>query len=211
MLELGLFFVSCFITLFSVLDPFGAAVTMLALTHDDTEESRASQAYRASRASLLILLFFTFVGGYIFALFGVSIHALLIAGGLILLQVAFRMLEGQSLTYRSTRPEQEEGEKKEDIAIIPLAIPIMAGPAAITTVSICANKSDNIGMWVMLIMAVTASIYLTYLILKNCSTLTKLLGETGVRVLVRAMGLILMAMGVEFILSGIDGYFIQTP
>lgn len=202
-----LLFLNSFVTLFSLLDPFGAAVILMALTDGETEGRIVAQAKKASVVSTALLFFFMLLGGVVFSLFGVSIEALKIAGGLILIQVAFKMLEGKSLTYRSTAEEQSESEKKEDVGIIPMAIPILAGPAAIAAVMVFAEKADRPIDWVALFLAVSLAMFLTYQILRRCGAVTKWLGETGVRILVRAMGLILIAMGVEFILSGAKNYF----
>ncbi|VAX16245.1 hypothetical protein MNBD_NITROSPINAE04-2612 [hydrothermal vent metagenome] len=202
-----IFFFSCLVTLFSVFDPFGAAVTLLALTLGDTEERRNEQARKAVFISAAILLTFTLFGGLIFALFGISIQALLVAGGIILCLIAIKMLEGAALDYKSTKPELAEAETKEDIAIIPLAIPVIAGPAAITTVMVFANRAEGVLDWIALFLAIGATLFLTHIILQRSRKISDWLGETGVRVLTRIMGLILLAMGAEFVLSGVKGYF----
>ncbi|MBF0291453.1 MAG: NAAT family transporter [Nitrospinae bacterium] len=201
------FFLNCFVTLFSVIDPFGAAVTFLALTSDDIAEKRAGQAARSVRVTVVALVVVAFMGSAILKFFGISIQAIMISGGLILVMVSFRMLEGNALIYRSSRLEREEGEKKEDISIIPMAIPVLAGPAAITTVMVFANRANGVGDWVALFAALALSMALTHVILQKSEVMANWLGTTGLRVLTRAMGLILSAMGVEFVLSGVKGYF----
>jgi len=200
------FFLNCFVTLFSVIDPFGAAVTFLALTSGDMAEKRAGQAARSVRVTAVALVIVAVMGSAILKFFGISIQAIMVAGGLILVMVSLRMLEGQAL-YRSARVEREEGEKKEDISIIPMAIPVLAGPAAITTVMVFANRASGVGEWVSLFAALAVVMGLTHVILQKSEVLAKWTGTTGLRVLTRAMGLILIAMGVEFVLSGVKGYF----
>lgn len=202
------FFLNCFVTLFSVIDPFGAAVTLLALTPDDMAGKRAEQAVRSVRITAVALVVVALMGSAILKFFGISLQAIMISGGLILVMVSFRMLEGQALTYRSSRLEREEGEKKEDVSIIPMAIPVLAGPAAITTVMVFANRAKGVGDWVALFAALAVSLALTHAILQKSEVMAKWLGTTGLRVLTRAMGLILIAMGVEFVLSGVKGYFL---
>jgi multiple antibiotic resistance protein len=200
------FFLNCFVTLFSVIDPFGAVVTFLALTSGDTPEKRAEQAAASVRVTAVALVIVAVMGSAILKFFGISIQAIMVAGGLILVMVSFRMLEGQAL-YRSARLERDEGEKKEDISIIPMAIPVLAGPAAITTVMVFANRANGVAEWVALFAALAVVMGLTHVILQKSEALAKWLGTTGLRVLTRAMGLILIAMGVEFVLSGVKGYF----
>lgn len=207
MADAFVFFLNCFVTLFSILDPFGAAVVLLGLTPDETEERRAEQVRRAIQVTLIILLLFMIAGEWIFAVFGISIQALMVAGGLILIHMAFKMLQGAPVAFRSTKPEREEAEKKEDIAVIPLAIPMLAGPAAITAVIVFANRASGAVDWIMLLGAIVLSTGVTYAILRQSQKIAGMLGDTGQRIVVRIMGLILMAMGVEFVLSAVKGYF----
>ncbi|MBI4666248.1 MAG: MarC family protein [Nitrospinae bacterium] len=207
MTEPLIFFVKSFVALFSVLDPFGAAITLLALAPGGGVAHRADQAFRAVRASAMVMLVFAIVGGHIFAFFGVSVEALMVAGGVILMSVSLKMLEGESITYRSSLAEREEGERKEDVAIIPMAVPILSGPAAITAVMVFANRAANWMDWVALLAALGLSLVGTWLILRNSERVAAWLGATGVRLLTRVMGLILIAMGVEFALSGVKSYF----
>jgi multiple antibiotic resistance protein len=200
------FFLNCFVTLFSVIDPFGAAVTFLALTSGDTAEKRAGQAAASVRVTAVALVIVALMGSAILKFFGISLQAIMVAGGLILVMISLRMLEGQAL-YRSARVEREEGEKKEDISIIPMAIPVLAGPAAITTVMVFANRASGVGGWVALFAALAVTMGLTHVILQRSEVMANWLGTTGLRVMTRAMGLILIAMGVEFVLSGVKGYF----
>jgi len=207
MAESFIFFLNCFVTLLSILDPIGGAATLLALTAGDTPECRRLQVLRIAKTVAAVLLVFAVAGGAIFALFGISTQALMVAGGLILIHMSFKMLEGQSLTYRSSRPEREEALKKEDIAIIPMAIPLLAGPASITAVIVFANRADGLTDWAMLLAAIALAVWITRLILLQSDRIAGWLGETGMRLLVRIMGLVLLAMGVEFILSAVKIYF----
>jgi len=131
----------------------------------------------------------------------------MVAGGLILVQVSFKMLAGESLAYRRSKPEMREAETKEDIAIIPMAVPMLAGPAAITTVMVFANRASGFADWVMLFASLGLVLYLTHVILQRSEMIANWLGDIGLRVLTRLMGLILIAMGAEFVLSGLKGYF----
>ena len=140
-------FLNSFVTLFSVLDPFGAAVVWLALTPGMSEGQRKKEAARSMRTAALLLGLFTLFGGLIFALFGISIHSLKIAGGLILIQIAFKMLEGKSLHYRQPNVENGPEPGHEEVTIIPMAIPILAGPAAIAAVMVYADRANDVSGW----------------------------------------------------------------
>jgi len=202
-----IFFLNSFATLFSVLDPFGAAAIFLALTRSDSAGRRRAQAMRAVRSSMIILIIFALVGETIFSLFGISVQALMVAGGLILINLAFRMLEGKSPSSKSSGAEREEAEFKDDIAIIPMAMPMLAGPAAITSVVVFANRASSGAEFFSLLLAIGAVLGITYQALKQSETIAALLGETGLRIMVRVMGLILISMGVEFVLSAVKIYF----
>jgi multiple antibiotic resistance protein len=202
-----IFFLNSSITLFSVLDPIGAVGVFLVLTANMSKERRQAQVGRTVKAVTIILLVFTFTGAAIFKVFGISISALLVAGGLILMQMSLRMLEGKTTVSRNSAKEQDEAEIKDDIAIIPMAIPFLAGPGAITTVIVFASRTEGVVGWVSLIISVSLVIGLTYIILLQSQRLAAMLGETGMRITVRVMGIILLAMGAEFTLSGIKGYF----
>ncbi len=202
-----IFFLNSFVTLFSVLDPFGAAAIFLALTQGDSAGRRQAQAMRAVRSSMIILLFFALAGEMIFSIFGISVQALMVAGGLILIHLAFKMLEGKSPSSKGSGPEREEAEFKDDIAIIPMAIPMLAGPAAITSVVVFANRASSGVEFFSLLLAIGAVLGITYQALKQSETIAALLGETGLRIMVRIMGLILISMGVEFVLSAVKIYF----
>ncbi|MGK7344921.1 MAG: MarC family protein [Candidatus Nitrospinota bacterium M3_3B_026] len=200
-------FLNSFVTLFSILDPFGAAVTLIALSPRATDERRTDEASRAVRAAGGTLVVFMLFGGTIFTLFGITVQALQVAGGLILAQVAFRMLAGESVTYKSSESEMSEAELRDDVAIIPLAVPMLAGPAAITAVMVFAGRAEGFLDWAALFGSLGLVLCLTWLILKKSGIIADWLGELGVRILIRLMGLVLIAMGAEFTLSGLKGYF----
>jgi len=200
------FFINSFVTIFSVLDPFGAALTLIVITPDGDDIARKNFAVRSAKMAAITLLVFTVAGGFIFSFFGISINALMVAGGVILMQISFKMLEGKPLTFGAAEVN-DETPLKDDVAIIPMAVPVLAGPAAITTVVVFASRASGTGDWIALLAALTIALLLTGYILRNSLKLSQWLGNTGIRMLTRLMGLILIAMGVEFVLSGFKGYF----
>ncbi len=202
----GLFFVNCFVTLFSILDPFGAAVTFLALTAGDSETYRREQAKKALKVTAGVLLLFTVAGSFIFAAFGVGVPALMVSGGIILGLYGFRMLEGESFIPGPPSVEGKEGVKADDVSIIPMAIPFLAGPAAITSVIVFATRAEGFAGWTSLLAAEFAVVAATGAILLNASRLAAWMGETGVRIATRLMGVILLAMAAEFTLAGVKGF-----
>ena len=184
-----------------VVDPVGVVPSYLVMTAGDPAAKRRSTARRAAVVATGTLLAFALGGGYVVTLFGVSLPAFRIAGGLVLLLVALDMMKAQRPTQEAPG-EVAEGAEKEDIAITPLAIPMLAGPAALSTVTMLMNQADTwakVGIVIGVILATGAVILLTLLL---AEPLHRILGRTGIHVLSRILGLVLLALAVQFILDG---------
>ena len=196
---------SAFITFTSLLfivDPLAAVPAYLVITQDESSAQRRRTALLACAGMAVILLLFTAAGSFIFRLFGITLPAFRIAGGLILWLVALDMLHAQRSTQEG-REELTEGQAKEEVALTPLAIPMLAGPGAISTAMVLASQSKTY----VELGAVYGSILLTavvsYVTLRLGARLIEVLGRTGIRVLTRIMGLLLAAIATQFILTGI--------
>ena len=137
--------------------------------------------------------------------FGISIPALQISGGLILLVIGFEMLKVIPTPEKITAFEENEGKQKEDISIIPLAIPMLSGPASIASVVVLSSKSDSVFLYPAIIFSIFLTLGFTYLILRSASKIFKLVGVTGLNVMTRVMGLLLCAMAVQFVINGYLG------
>jgi multiple antibiotic resistance protein len=192
-----------FTSLLFIVDPLAAVPAYLVITQDESAAQRRSTALRACIGMAVILLVFTAAGTYIFRLFGITLPAFRIAGGLILWLVALDMLHAQRSTQEG-REELAEGQAKDEVALTPLAIPILAGPGAISTAMVLASQSKTL----LELAAVYGSILLTavvsYVTLRLGARLIAVLGRTGIRVLTRIMGLVLAAIATQFILTGIS-------
>jgi multiple antibiotic resistance protein len=200
---------SAFITFTSLLfivDPLAAVPAYLVITQDESSAQRRRTALLACAGMAVILLLFTAAGSFIFRLFGITLPAFRIAGGLILWLVALDMLHAQRSTQEG-REELTEGQAKEEVALTPLAIPMLAGPGAISTAMVLASQSKTY----VELGAVYGSILLTavvsYVTLRLGARLIEVLGRTGIRVLTRIMGLLLAAIATQFILTGISEGF----
>ena len=192
------------VTLTSVLfivDPIAVIPTYLVITHDETPAQRAMTARRACVAGALILIVFALGGALIFELFGITIDAFRIAGGLILWVVAMDMLHGQRRTQESS-PEIAEGRMKEDVAVTPLAMPMLAGPGAISTVMVLAGQSRTLAEKLVLYGSILITMFVSWLVLRGGERLSIKMGQTGIRVMTRIMGLLLAAIAVQFVLTG---------
>ncbi len=198
------------VTLTSVLfivDPIAVIPTYLVITHAESPEQRAVTARRACIAAALILVVFALGGTLIFQLFGITIDAFRIAGGLILWVVAMDMLHGQRRTQESS-PEIAEGRAKDDVAVTPLAMPMLAGPGAISTVMVLAGQSHTMPEKAVLYGAILITMFVSWIVLRAGERLSVRMGQTGIRVMTRIMGLLLAAIAVQFVITGARDAFV---
>jgi multiple antibiotic resistance protein len=185
-----------------VVDPFAVIPTFLTMTAADDPARRRHIALRAALGCTLILALFASAGGLIFKIFGITLPAFRIAGGVILGLSALEMVRAERRT-RETREEVAEGVEKEDAAITPLAIPMLAGPGAISTVLVLMNRNSGWSHAVPIYMAIGVTGVATFLTLRASEAFHRLLGRTGINVLTRLMGLVLATVSVQFILDGL--------
>lgn len=201
------FGVTAFATIFSIVDPFAAAPIFIAITPNDTEEARRRMARTASILCAAILTLFALTGNHIFQFFGISPPAFRVAGGILLLLVALDMLRAKDSPTRQTPEEQREGADKADISVTPLAIPLLAGPGAISTVALLGSQAPGLPGMVMLTAAIALTAFLSWLVLANSTRLVRFLGQIGVRIVTRIMGLLLAGIGAQFILAGASDFW----
>lgn len=205
------FFVTAFVSLFVTLDPIGNVPVFLSITPNNSEAERASMVTRAVLVVFVVLVVFALCGNLIFRFFGVTIEAFRIVAGLLLLKIAFDMMEAKPARVRHTPEEDAEGMNREDIAIIPLAIPLLSGPGTISSVVALTGQVSKspavIPMFGILLLAIALNVVITFLALRSAAPITRLLKETGMRVFTRIMGLILAAIAVQFVLTGIKEAF----
>jgi multiple antibiotic resistance protein len=193
-------------SLLFIVDPVAVVPAYLFITGDESAEEQRRTAKRACIVMTILLIFFAATGNLLFRAFGITLPAFRTAGGLILWYVAMDMLRGERRT-QGGQEEVLEGQTKEDVAITPLAIPMLAGPGAISTVIVLSSQARGL----LELSAVYGSVVITglvsYLVLRVGENLLRRLGKTGIRVLTRIMGLILAAVAVQFVLSGIKEAF----
>lgn len=199
--HLTLFLVSLS-AVFFVVDPIAAVPIFLAMTGNDPPEKTHRMALRACLVAGGLLIFFALFGGLIFKIFQVSLSAFRVAGGLLLLMTALDMLRAQVSSTRTTPREQQEGAEKDDIAIVPLAMPLLAGPGAIATVMVLMSKGETVASAVPVLLAIVITFVVSYFVLRAAGLVLKVLKQSGVAILERVMGLILAAIAVQFIAEG---------
>jgi len=197
------FTLSTVTTLFFVVDPMAAAPIFLSMTATDSTEHKRRTAFRASIATFVTLAVFAALGGVIFRLLGISLGAFRIAGGLLLFLLAVDMLRAQRSRQRTSPEEEIEGVDKPDISLFPLAIPMLAGPGSISTVMVLVSRVEHYWHYGVILLAVTLTALGVYYVLRGALMIERRLGQTGLNVLQRVMGLILAAVAVQFVVEGI--------
>jgi multiple antibiotic resistance protein len=205
----GLFSYSvvAFSAIFFVVDPFAVVPVFITITEGDSEEKRRLMARRACVVSAAILLTFLVGGGLIFRLFSLTLAAFKIAGGILLLMTALDMLRSMPARTRTSGKEVSEAMHKPDVAIVPLAMPLLAGPGAIATVMVLTAQATKIWQFALLGLSIVVTAALSYLLLRAASLVNRFLGNTGRAILERVMGLLLVAIAVQFMLGGIRDAF----
>jgi len=195
-------------SIFFIVDPLGTAPVFLAITEGKSAAERKRTAFRASLVTFMILLVFAFVGEWILKLLRVTISSFQIAGGILIFTIALSMLQARRSRAKSTPQEEHEKQEGDDVAIFPLAIPMLSGPAAITTVMVLINLSTSPLHRVLVILAIALTSLFCYLILRASGRLLNLLGQTGINVLTRLMGLLLAVISVQLVIDGIKAAFL---
>ena len=204
MYELASFAAVAFSAIFFVVDPIAIIPVFLAMTKEDTLDKKRRMATKAALATSVTLLVFAAAGGLVFQMFGITLGAFKIAGGALLFILALDMMKATPSKVRMKREEEEEGAQRDDVAIVPLTIPMLAGPGAIATTMVVTSNAKGrpeyiaVVVWVIL---VTGAI--TWLVLRSALLIESRLGTTGLNVLTRIMGLLLAAVAVQFIVDGI--------
>jgi MarC family membrane protein len=190
-------------SIFFLVDPLGAIPTFLAIAGNAQPRRQRHLARRASLTCFVVLTTFAFLGRYIFKALGFTLPAFEIAGGIILLLIGIETLQAKRSSTQETPGEAEEGAHKEDAGVIPLGIPMLAGPGAISAVMVLVGPAHTLKGMLPVIVAIVATCIASYLILAGAMRVAKLLGQTGINILVRFMGLLLTAIAIQFMINGL--------
>lgn len=191
--------------MFFVVDPLSAVPFFLAMTRNDSPARRKETALRASVTAALVLCVFAVLGELIFRLLGISMGAFKVAGGVVLLLLALDMIRTQPSATRITDREVAAGVEKEDIAVVPLAMPLLAGPGSIATAIVLMARTRGAPWWhkAPVLGSILVTAVATYLILAGASRTERVLGRNGLAILERAAGLLLVAVAIQFVLDGV--------
>jgi multiple antibiotic resistance protein len=193
-----------FSSVFSIVNPFSTAPLFVTMTADDPLAKRHRTAWRAVATAGVTLMLFAVLGEALLRLFSITLGAFRIAGGLILFGMGMTMLRAQHPREQQTPEEISEGTAKDDIALIPLAIPMLSGPGAISTVIVLGQQAGTWSHRLVLLAVIVLTCVLSYAILRSVGYVTRILGPTGLRLVSRLMGLLLAVIAVQFILNGVQ-------
>ena len=201
--ELGAFALLCVSSLLAMINPISAAPMYLALTAGYAPAQRRRTLRSAVLTAFSVLLAFALLGGAIFQLFGITIDAFRIAGGIIFFGIGMDMLQAKRARGKTTEEEEQEGRTKTDVGVTPLGIPMITGPGAITTVMVLMTQA-NTRMHVAIVFgAVALVLFISYLTLLASPRLVRVFGQTGLNVMTRIMGLLVAVIGVQFVIDGV--------
>ena len=193
-------------SIFFLVDPFAVVPMFLSMTFDVPESTRRQMARRSAWTCAIVLCVFAAAGSLIFKAFGITLPAFKIAGGIILLLIGLDMLQARQSATKSTAEEQQEGAEKADASIIPLGMPMLAGPGAISTVMVLVGGAHSIWQHTVVYGVILLTSYVSYWVLSGADRVRRYLGNTGIRVMTRLMGLLLVALAVQFVANGLTDF-----
>ena len=192
-------------SIFFLVDPFAAIPSFLAITESAEPARRARMARKAAITCFIVLTSFALGGQLLFKMFGITLPAFEVAGGLILLLIGLDMLQAKRSPTQEATGDTEEAAHKEDAGIVPLGIPMLAGPGAISSVMVLVGQVPRLWHWEMgaILGAIGFTSLVSYWVLAGASRVRRVMGETGIRILVRIMGLLLVALAMQFFVNGL--------
>ena len=188
--------------IFAILNPLGAIPIYLSMMTDRRPEVMHRTAFKASVAVAVILTLAVWTGDSLLSFFGIGIPAFRIAGGLLVLLIAIAMFGAKTSPAQHTDAEQAEGEAKNDIAVVPLAIPLLAGPGAISLAIVDAHQAGSLTEKIVFSIGIIGITVIVWLVLRLAEPIGERLGTGGLNIATRVMGLILAAMAVQFMADG---------
>lgn len=191
-----------------IVNPLGATLTFVSLTASLEQGIRLRIASESCRYALIILLAFAIAGGLILQLFGITIEAFRIGGGILLFVIGMEMVYARTSRTKLTATEKYESMDADDISVTPIAIPMIAGPGAITTTIVLMNEAGgSIPRIAVIIASIMIAILLTYLMMIRSDFIVSRIGQKEFRAVNRLMGMLLIAIAVQFVIAGLTAAF----
>ena len=198
------FLILSIISIITLINPVGIIPTYLNIIESFDKKDQKEITFKASIVAFILLVLFAIMGTFIFNFFNLTIYAFKIVGGILFFRIGLNMVESRMSRTKSTPQEEKEAMHKDDITYTPLAIPLIAGPGAITSVMILSENVITVSEKILFISAIAICVIITYIILVASKKMSKMIGTTGIRIIQRVMGIILMAIAVQLIFSGLN-------
>jgi multiple antibiotic resistance protein len=200
--ETGAFALLCFTSLLAIINPLSAAPMYLALTAGYSPRQRRRTLRNAILTAFVVMMVFALLGGAIFQLFGITLDAFRIAGGVIFFGIGMDMLQARRNRGQTTEEEEQEGRVRENVGVTPLGIPMITGPGAITTVMVLMTQAGTATRAAVVLGSVVVVLAITWGVLTAAPRLVRFFGQTGLNVMTRLMGLLVTVIAVQFIVDG---------
>lgn len=197
------FTILAFTSLLAIVNPISSVPMYLAMTIGYDRARRRATLRRAILTAFFLLVAFAALGTWIMQFFGITTQAFQIAGGIILFGIGWDMLQARRSPVKTTQEEEDEGAAKDDVGIIPLGIPTLAGPGGITTVIALNAQATDVPTHAAVYLAIVLVLGICWLVLTAAPAIIRHMGQTGMNVLTRLMGLIVMVVGAQFIINGV--------
>lgn len=200
-------YLKIFVSLIAIVNPIGAMPIFIELISGIKDKLRLRIINVVAVTVCFILLVSLFFGEFILEFFGISVHSFRVGSGILVMLMAISMMHAKISPITQTREEADESRDKESVAVVPLSIPLLAGPGAISTVIIDAHRGSGVGHYAIIAVEIGLLSVTLWLVLRLSPFISKHISATGVNIFTRIMGLILAAIAVEFIANGLKGLF----
>jgi len=200
-------YIKFFIGLFALVNPIGILPVFIGMTSYQAPPAREKTNVTANLSVAIILSCSLFFGAMILRLFGISIDSFRIAGGILVVTIAMSMISGKIGQDKQNKQEKTETANRESIGVVPLALPLMAGPGAISSTIVWSSRYHSWENLFGLTLTIIFFAFCCWLLFRAAPLVMRLLGQTGINVITRIMGLLLMSLGIEFIINGIKVIF----
>lgn len=200
-------FLQFFVGLIAAVNPIGIMPVFVSLTSHMSEVDRNKTALTANIAVAVILSISLLGGQLLLDMFSISLDSFRVAGGLLLLTIAFSMMSGKLGEDKQNKAEESESISREQIGVVPLAMPLMAGPGAISSTIVYGSRHPDLMSTLGIIGTIIIFSFCCWLLFRAAPLIVRFLGQTGINVITRIMGLILAALGIEFIANGLRALF----
>jgi len=199
----------CLSSIIIIVNPLGATLTYISLTANLEKPMKMQIIRDACTIALIILILVSVAGTIILNVFGISLEAFRIAGGILLFGIGMEMVYAKTSRTKLTATEKYESQDNEDVAVMPLAIPMIAGPGAITTVIVLSNESPGMFTvtWFVILASILVAVGITYLMMRHADYIITKIGQRQYRVINRLLGMLLIAIAVQFVITGIKVAF----